>query len=367
MKISRLSLIDFELPFRTPLITARGSLNRRKGTVIFARTDDRFSGIGEISPLDGFSRESLPQARQSAQHVADYLGNAEVPADPEALAQVIGHLEDKLSAPPSVLFGFEMLLGDLAGKKADLSLSSWFTGNASRDVAVNAILTGSPQDIQRQLVAKTAKDFRVYKIKIDARGIKPALEKIKAVRDRVGDDVMIRLDLNRGLDFEDAVGLLNQIKEFGIEYVEEPLKEPTTQSLTALREKTGLRIALDETVAETEKFYDLLNSRACDVIVVKPMVLGGINKSMKLSKISAEQGLKTVITSTLESGIGVAACLHVAAMLGHHILPCGLDTLDLFQDNIINETFPIASGHMNVPEGPGLGVTLKDSLIPSII
>jgi o-succinylbenzoate synthase len=367
MKICQFSLIDFELTFRTPLVTARGLFNRRKGIVISAKTDDGFSGIGEISPLGAFSRESLLQARRSAQHVVDFLGNAEVPADQEALAQVIGHLEDMLSAPPSVLFGFEMLLGDLAGKKAGLSLSSWFSGNASRDVAVNAILTGSPEDIQRQLVTKTAKDFRVYKIKIDARGITSALKKTKAVRDRVADDVMIRLDLNRGLDFEDAVGLLNQIKEFGIEYVEEPLKEPTTQGLTALREKTGLRIALDETVAETEKFYDLLNSKACDVIVVKPMVLGGINKSIKLSKISAERGLKTVITSTLESGIGVAACLHVAAMLGDHILPCGLDTLDLFQENIINENLPIVSGHMNVPEGPGLGVTLKDSLIPSSI
>ncbi|MBW1795480.1 MAG: o-succinylbenzoate synthase [Deltaproteobacteria bacterium] len=367
MKISRLSLIDFELPFRTPLITARSSLNRRKGTVIFARTDDRFSGIGEISPLDGFSRESLPQARQSAQHVADYLGNAEVPADPEALAQVIGHLEDKLSAPPSVLFGFEMLLGDLAGKKADLSLSSWFSGNALTDVAVNAILTGSPEDIQRQLASKRARDFRVYKIKIDSGDIKLAIEKIKAVRDRVAHDVMIRLDLNRGLDFEEAVGLLKQTKEFGIEYVEEPLKEPTTQGLRALREKTGLRIALDETVGETDRFYDLLNSDACDVIVVKPMVVGGINKSIKLSKISAKQGIKTVITSTLESGIGVAACFHVAAMLGDHVLASGLDTLDLFQDSIINENLPIVCGHMNVPEGPGLGVTLKDSFIPPTV
>jgi o-succinylbenzoate synthase len=366
VKIRQFSFINFELPFRASLVTARGLSNRRKGIIISAKTDDGFSGIGEISPLDAFSRESLPQARRSAQHMADYLDDAEVPAEPEAMAQVIGHLEDEFSAPPSVLFGFEMLLGDLAGKKAGLSLSRWFSSNASRDVAVNAILTGPPEDIQRQLVTKTAKDFRVYKIKIDARGIKPALEKIKAVRNSVADDVMIRLDLNRGLDFEDAVGLLNQIKEFGIEYVEEPLKEPTTQGLTALREKTGLRIALDETVAETEKFYDLLNSKACDVIVVKPMVLGGINKSIKVSKISAEQGLKTVITSTLESGIGVAACLHVAAMLGDHILPCGLDTLDLFQDSIINENLPIVSGHMNVPEIPGLGVSLREALIPSI-
>jgi o-succinylbenzoate synthase len=365
VKISQFSFIDFELTFRTPLITARGSFNRRKGIVISAKTDDGFSGIGEISPLDTFSRESLPQARRSAQEVTDYLGSAEVPGEPETLAQIIGHLKDKLSAPPSVLFGFEMLLGDLAGKKAGLSLSSWFSGNVLRDVEVNAILTGSSEDIQRQLVAKTAKDFRVYKIKIDSGDIKPALAKIMAVRDRVADDVMIRLDLNKGLDFEDAVRLLNQTKELGIEYVEEPLKEPTTQGLMALREKTGLRIALDETVAETEVFYDVLNSKACDVIVVKPMVLGGINKSVNLSRISAEQGLKVVITSTLESGVGVAACLHLAAMLRDHILPCGLDTLDLFQDNIINESFPIVHGHMNVPEGPGLGVSLKESLVPS--
>ena len=192
-----------------------------------------------------------------------------------------------------------------------------------------------------------------------------SLEKIKVVRNCVADDVMIRLDFNRGLDFEDAVSLLNQTREFGIEYVEEPLKKPTTQKLMALRKKTGLHIALDETVAEAEIFYDLLNSKAFDVIVVKPMALGGISKSVRLCEISAAQGLKTVITSTLESGVGLAACLHVAAILGDHILACGFDTLDLFQDSIINENLPIVRGHINVPDGPGLGVSLKDSLIPS--
>jgi o-succinylbenzoate synthase len=367
MRICRFSFIDFELTFKTPLITSRGLFDRRQGIVISARTDDGFFGIGEVSPLHPFSRESLPQARRSAQDAADYLGNTEVPGEPEALAQIIGHLEDELSIPPSVLFGFEMLFGDLAGKRAGLTLSKWFNGDALRAVEVNAILTGSPGDIQRQLVAKTAKDFRAYKIKIDSGHIKAALSKIKAVRDRVADDVMIRLDLNKGLDFEEAVGLLSQIKEFGIEYVEEPLKDPTRQNLMALREKTGLRIALDETLAESEIFYDVLNSKACDVIVIKPMVLGGIKKSVKLSKISAEQGLKVVVTSTLESGIGVAACLHVAAMLRDHILPCGLDTLDLFQDDIINESFPIVRGHMNVPQGPGLGVSLKDWMAPSTV
>ena len=365
MRIRQLSLIDFELSFATPLVTARDSFNRRKGIVISAKTDDGFSGIGEISPLDGFSRESLSQARQSAQRVANYLGDTEAPEHPEALAQVIERLQDNYRAPPSVLFGFEMLLGDLAAKKAELSLSSWSFGNALTDVAVNAILTGSTEDIERQLAAKASRGFPAYKIKIDAGGVKPALEKIRAVRNRVADDVVIRLDLNRGLDFEEAVALLNQTKDFGIEYVEEPLKEPTTRGLMALREKTGLRMALDETVGDTRKLDDFLKSKACDVVVLKPMVVGGINKSIRLSKLSAKQGLKTVITSTLESGIGVAACLHVAAMLGNDILACGLDTLDLFQDDIINESLPIVSGHMKVPEGPGLGVTLKDSLKPS--
>ena len=361
MRICQLSLIDFELSLATPLITAQGPFNRRKGIVISATTDDGFSGIGEISPLERFSRESLSQARQSAQRVADYLSDTDVPDNAKALAQIIGHLEDDYRAPPSVLFGFEMLLGDLAGKKADLSLSRWFFGNALTNVAVNAILAGSTDDIERQLAAKASKGFPAYKIKIDARGVKPALEKIRAVRDRVADDVMIRLDLNRGLDFDEAAALLHLTKDFGIEYVEEPLKEPTTHSLMALREKTGLRIALDETLRDTEKFHDFLKSKACDVIVLKPMALGGINKSLELAKISAKQGLKTVITSTLESGIGVAACLHVAAVLGNDVLACGLDTLGLFQHDIINEDLPIARGHMKVPEGPGLGVTLKPS------
>ena len=359
MRICQLSLIDFELSFSTPLVTARGPFNRRKGIVLSARTDDGFSGIGEISPLDRFSRESLLQAKQSAQRVADYLANTDVPENAETLGQMMGHLEDDYLAPPSVLFGFEMLLGDLAGKKVDLSLSRWFSTNALTEVAVNGILTGSTDDIERQLAAKVFRGFPAYKIKIDAGDVKPAQEKIRAVRDRVADDVMIRLDLNRGLDFGEAAALLDQTKEFGIEYVEEPLKEPTTDGLMALQEKTGLQIALDETVRDAEIFHDFLKSKACDVIVLKPMVLGGINKSIERARIAAEHGLKTVITSTLESGIGVAACLHVAAVLGHDVLSCGLDTLGLFQDDIINEDLPIVRGHMKVPEGPGLGVTFR--------
>ncbi|OEU81801.1 MAG: o-succinylbenzoate synthase [Desulfobacterales bacterium C00003060] len=367
MKIRRLSLIDFELTFKAPLVTAHGLLNLRKGIIICAKTDDGCSGIGEISPLDGFNRESRSRAKQSAQEVAGYLDNAELPVDPEGLIQILGDLEDRLSAPPSVIFGFEMLLGDLAGKKAELPLSTWYCNNPLRNVAVNAILAGSPEDIQGQLAQKAARHFRAYKIKIEAGGIEPAIQKIKTVRDRVADDVMIRLDLNRGLDLNEAVDLLNEIKGFGIEYVEEPLKEPTSHDMIALREETGLRIALDETVAETDRFHDLLENKACDVIVLKPMMLGGINKSVKLSRMAAEQGLKTVLTSTLESGIGVTACLHAAAMLGHHVLACGLDTLDLFQDSIINEDLPIISGRMNVPQRPGLGVSLRPSLIPSTI
>ena len=331
MKIRRLSLIDFELTFKAPLVTAHGLLNLRKGIIICAKTDDGFSGIGEISPLDGFNRESRSRAKQSAQEVAGYLDNAELPVDPEGLIQILGDLEDRLSAPPSVIFGFEMLLGDLAGKKAELPLSTWYCNDPLRNVAVNAIQCIT----QGQLAQKAARHFRAYKIKIEAGGIEPAIQKIKTVRDRVADDVMIRLDLNRGLDLNEAVDLLNEIKGFGIEYVEEPLKEPTSHDMIALREETGLRIALDE--------------------------------SVKLSRMAAEQGLKTVLTSTLESGIGVAACLHAAAMLGHHVLACGLDTLDLFQDSIINEDLPIISGRMNVPQRPGLGVSLRPSLIPSTI
>ncbi|NVM21349.1 MAG: o-succinylbenzoate synthase [Desulfobacterales bacterium] len=365
MKISRFSFIDFELAFKIPFVTARNLWNSRKGLVVCAKTDNGLTGIGEISPLDGFSRESLPQAKQSAQDVASWLVNSEAPEEPKILEQVLGELEYRFSAPPSVLFGFEMLLADLAGKRAGIPLSGWFWGNAEKSVPVNAILTGSPEDIQRQLAAKAAKGFGVYKIKIDAGGMERALKKIKAVRNNVSDDVMIRLDLNRGLDFQEATALLRESKEFGIEYVEEPLKEPTRQGLIALREKTGLRVALDETVAEAERFYDLLDHKAFDAIVLKPMVLGGIGKSVRLAGKSAEQGIKTVITSTLESGIGIAACFHAAAMPGQNVLPCGLDTLDLYRDTIINETLPIVSGNMSVPEGPGLGVTLKDSLISS--
>jgi L-alanine-DL-glutamate epimerase-like enolase superfamily enzyme len=77
---------------------------------------------------------------------------------------------------------------------------------------------------------------------------------------------------------------------------------------------------------------------------------------LEVIKLGRQFGARLVITTSLESGIGVAACLHLAASLGDGLMPCGLDTLGLLNDTLIAEDLPIVGGLMEVPTAPGLGV-----------
>ncbi|TFH64533.1 MAG: o-succinylbenzoate synthase [Candidatus Zixiibacteriota bacterium] len=370
MIIKRVRVWQYSIPLRTPLITAQSTIVKRRGLIVRAETDNDLVGYGEIAPLDGFSRENLEEARQAISAMRRRLEGQPIPPEPSALrAAYVGRDGDRVSLP-SVLFGIETLLADLAAQTAGVSLSRWCNPQASDRVPVNAILSGSMAEIKEQLSRMLPLGYQAYKLKVGVETDARELKKIAYLREKLGDGISIRLDANRVFGFDQAVRFLTSVAQFKIEYIEEPLRADQYSRLSDLRAESQVPIALDESLSDRsvgkatwslrDRTLQLADRRMMDVVIIKPMLAGGLCEVLELARELSRTDVKMVISSAIETGVGLTAALHLAASLSDTVLPCGLDTLGLLADSLISEPLPEENGCISIPTKRGLGISICD-------
>ncbi len=361
MKITDLSLRRYNIPYRTDSPWTPGITDSRIGMIVVARARDGTTGLGESAPLMMFSVETQPESESHSRAALQKLSGIDIPEDFHSLCDLMDNLVDARTSraqylAPSALFGIETALADLGSKMAGLPLARWINRDALTKVPVNAILTGSAQDVERTVRKKMAAGFTTYKIKVGSGSLEEDLERVAAVRRLAGRQAVIRLDANRAWDYDRAVEACDLLKAHRIEYIEEPLKGSLLAEIPKL---SGVDIALDETVMQEEWFERLSAADSVGAVIIKPSITGGMAKSLELARRVRELGKKAVVTSLFESGVGLAACAHLAAAIGGEVPPCGLDTLGYLEDSLILEELPVRNARIEVPRTPGLGVTLK--------
>jgi o-succinylbenzoate synthase len=166
----------------------------------------------------------------------------------------------------------------------------------------------------------------------------------------------LRLDANEAWNLEQAIAILDRCTRYAIEYVEQPLKAHDVQGMHTLRQAVSIPIAADEAVHSLSSARCLLEHRAADILIIKPQLAGGLRLGRQIIEEAAAYGVQSVVTSTLETGIGLVAALHLAAAVPTVTLACGLATGHLLADDLLLDELPIRSGFFAVPPGPGLGV-----------
>jgi O-succinylbenzoate synthase len=157
------------------------------------------------------------------------------------------------------------------------------------------------------------------KVKVrDAAGI--AL--VRAVRDAVGPDVGVRVDANGAWDVDTAVAMITKLAPFGLEYVEQPCA--TLDELAAVRRRVDVPIAADECIRSVDDARALRALDAADVIVLKQQPLGGVHAALAVAETA---GVPAVVSSMMETSVGIAAGVALAAALPELPYACGLATL----------------------------------------
>ncbi len=160
------------------------------------------------------------------------------------------------------------------------------------------------------------------------------LARLEAVRDALGPHGKIRIDANAGWDLDEALARLPLLDRAagGLEYVEQPCAD--TADLAALRRRQHVRVAADESVRRAEDPLAVVRAEAADVVVMKVQPLGGVRASLELAE---RMGLPVVVSSALESSVGIAAGLALAAALPELPYACGLATVQLLVRDVVED------------------------------
>lgn len=217
-------------------------------------------------------------------------------------------------------------------------------------VPVNVTIPAVDPQRAQELVEASG-GCRTAKVKVAETGqtLDQELDRVAAVRDALGHAGRIRVDANGAWDLETAISHLNALDRAagGLEYAEQPCA--TVAELAQVRRQVNVPIAADESIRRATDPLEVARQEAADIIVVKVQPLGGVRQALTIIE---EVGLPAVVSSALESSVGIAAGVALAAALPTLDHACGLATVNLFHDDTVVDslkptdgTLPVVAAH----------------------
>lgn len=218
-------------------------------------------------------------------------------------------------------------------------------------IAVNATVPAVPAAEVPGVLARFP-GCRTAKVKVAEHGqtLADDIARVAAVRAALGNDAHVRVDANGGWSVADALAALTQLAVFDLDYAEQPCA--SVPELAELRERlsdagVALRIAADESVRKSEDPLAVARAGAADLLVVKAQPLGGIAPALR---IIAEAQLPVIVSSALDTSVGVSMGLHLAAALPEGVLAgaCGLGTVALLAGDVVDRPLLPEGGELPV-------------------
>ncbi|MFT7839376.1 o-succinylbenzoate synthase [Saccharothrix sp. BKS2] len=213
-------------------------------------------------------------------------------------------------------------------------------------IPVNCTVPVVPPDRAHAIVAGSGCSTAKVKVADPGTPLRDDLERVAAVRDALGPSGAIRVDANAAWDVDTAVAAVRELDRAagGLEYVEQPC--PSVEELAAVRRRVDVRVAADESIRRAEDPLRVAVAGAADVAVIKVAPLGGVRRALAVAEAC---GLPCVVSSAVESSVGLAAGLALAGALPELDFACGLGTLSLLDGDVSTDPLRPVDGWLPVP------------------
>ena len=328
LKITNVHIFQYDLPFTKSFSIHNTSLGRREGLLVYVTGADGKTGIGEIAPLPGLSREPLKKSLYQTKTLRTKLIGCTVP---DSLKELKAFLSGELfgDSVASVHCGIEAAFIYLIAQRQNKIPAQILDAGDIKDVKTAALLQGTLPEVKAAAERFYEEGYRVFKLKVGSKNIPLDVKKTDEVREIIGPKSRLRLDANAGWSLKEAVAFGELVGTEGIQFIEDPVRE--LDAVENFYKKTRLPVALDELLSGVgpEQFEFPDGARFC---VLKPMVAGGIFKTLQWIAKAKDERRKVVISSAFESGIGLTMLANLALLTEE---AAGLGTGSWFKDDIL--------------------------------
>jgi O-succinylbenzoate synthase len=359
VRIEAFELLRVRLPLVRPFRTSFGTETVREALLVRVVTNHG-EGWGECGagtdPL--YSSEYVDSAWLTIREhlVPRLIGHSDIrSADVRPLLQPVkGHRMAKSA--------LEMALLDAELRAVGMSFSE-FLGGVTDSVApgVSVGITDTIPELLDVVAAHLEEGYCRVKLKIE-----PGFDlgPVAAVRERFGDDLLLQVDANTAYRRSD-MGHLAKLDAFGLLLIEQPLDEEDLLGHVELARRLTTPICLDESIVSARAAADAIALGACSVVNIKAGRVGGYLEARAVHDVCAANGVAVWCGGMLETGIGRAANLALAALPGF-VLPGDISATSRYYTEDVTAPFELVDGAIAVPAGPGLGVEVVAAQLKSL-
>ena len=353
MKITKVRLGRISVPLRTPFKTALRSVSSVEDVIVEIHTDCGAVGYGEAPPTGAITGDTTGAIIGAIQ---DHIGKSIIGRDVDEFEDLLQIVQKCIVGNSSAKAAVDMALWDLYGQLYNIPVYKLLGGAKKQIITDITISVNDPDIMVKDALTALDRGYDCLKMKV---GVNPKLdvERLSAVRNAVGKDVVIRIDANQAWQPKEAVRILNKMQEQGldIELVEQPVKAHDFEGLKYVTDRSYVPVLADEAVFSPEDAMTIMKMGAADLVNIKLMKCGGIYNALKIASAAEVFGVECMIGCMLEAKISVNAAVHLACAK-NIITKVDLDGPVLCSEDPILGGAVFNEKLITVSDEPGLGI-----------
>ena len=345
MKVNKITIHPYKIKLKNRFVNSKREYLFKEGFIVELDVDG-ISGYGEIVFLEGFSNFSKQEVYWKIEELKLLFD--------ESLSYSKNDLFDLfkvfLNQIPPMHFAFDIALLDALSRKKYISIAEYLSPNSAMNIIRFSSMHRHDKTINNKCI----------KIKLLCKNIDNDINDLNNIFNQYSSDTVFRLDANKGYCLEDAFKMLEFLSNKNIDYFEEPLIDMSKRNLKKIKESFNIKIAVDETVFNSQvKINELIEEKIIDVVVLKASIYGGVEKILNFKKYLDKHSVNLVFSSSLENYVGNMAVINLISAL-HLDCTHGVNN-QLFFDFNGNVLFDEISSFLNIESIVGLGVKWNDS------
>jgi L-Ala-D/L-Glu epimerase len=360
MNITKTDIYKFSIPMH-PFTIATGTMHYAQNIFIRIFTDIGLYGVGECSAFPMITGETQATCFEMAKDFAAQWKKK----DASDIVARMDELHSLTAFNMTIKSAFDMALYDLAAKLTGQPLYHFLGGSMKPMETDLTIGIGTPAAMAETAIDYKKKGVRMIKIKLGKNGTDD-LERVRQIRQAVGEEMILRIDANQGWDADTALFVLQNMKPYNIQFCEQPMRHWDDYKLPNLKKNSPVPIMADESVFDHHDAERLISANACDYVNIKFSKSGGILEATKINEVCEKHHIPCMMGGMLESRIALSAFAHFA--LAHdNIIFYDMDTCMLG-----HKKDPVIGGvryqgyFLEMPEAPGIGADAEASFLKKL-
>ena len=362
LTVARIEVFPIRLALHEPFVVAYATQDDIPTVLVRLTTSDGEVGWGEATPDPNVTGETYQGTIAVLEHD---LAPAAIGLDVRDREAIVRAMDARVAGVPAAKAAIDIAVHDLVAKYAGVPLWALLGGRSKEHLTISRVVSiKAPAEMAADAQRHVADGFETVKLKVgDARNPRLDVARVAAVREAIGPEIGIKIDVNQGWQTPGiAIPAIRAILASAPDYIEQPVNQHDIAALAEVRRATGATIMADEAVHSVREMARVVELRAADLVNIKLMKTGGLFNAMRVNAIAEAAGIVAQVGTMVESSIASAAGLHFA-MAHANVKTVEMGGPLMLAGDIGNLRQCYDRNRITLPDAPGLGVELDEEAI----